>query len=166
MSLTKVNCVPLLIFFVPVVEPAVVGTRYWRFPEAGILIQYPRLEWLGWNESITLCIVGIADASVVLTEWRSTVGVNTARGVVGSALAHLTSEVAIPLLPVDAVFAFVLACDDFGDGIVAVEKCVVCHCFSYAAVNEIVPVPAVNEVTLKVPSVDVLKVSPVPPWIV
>ncbi len=88
---------------------------------------------------------------------------DTARGVVGSALADLTSELAIPLFPVDAVFAFVLARDDFGDGVVAVEECVVCHLLLPYSVNEIVPVPAVNEVTLKAPLVDVLKVSPVPP---
>jgi len=95
--------------------------------------------------------------------------VDTARGVVGGALADLTSELAIPLFPVDAVFAFVLACDDFGDGVISVEESVMTHfdyLLSYAAVNEIVPVPAVNEVTLKAPSVDVLKVSPVPPPIV
>lgn len=90
---------------------------------------------------------------------------DTAGGVVGSALADLTSELAIPLFPVDAVLSLVLAYDDFGDGVVAVEECVVCHWFSYAAVNEIVPVPAVNEVILLEPEVDVEKVRPVPPEI-
>jgi hypothetical protein len=36
----------------------------------------------------------------------------------------------------------------------------------YAAVNEIVPVPAVNEVILSEPEVDVVKVKPEPPSMV
>lgn len=41
--------------------------------------------------------------------------------------APLVSKVAVILFPVDAEFIFVASCNHFGDDVVVVEECVMCH---------------------------------------
>lgn len=104
-------------------------------------------------------VVAVTDSGVVLAVRRAAAAMDTTLCVVAGALANLATEVAVMLLPV-GVLVFILADNDFGNNVVGVKESVVSH--GYANANSMLPVPAVNVVTLSLPIVEVEKVKPPP----
>jgi hypothetical protein len=83
----------------------------------------------------------------------------TAKRVVTSTLARLSTKLTVPLLPINPVFTFVFTGDYFCDNVIRIKKCVMCHFYA----QDTLPVPAVMVVVLNPPAGDpVVPVSPPP----
>jgi len=120
---------PRSCWFVPVIDLTIRRHWRWSIPQASRFVQRPRREWLWRDECVAGCVVGKANASVILAE-----------PIRSRTLANLPAKLTVPLFPIGIFRTLVFAGNNFRYNIVFIKESVIVH--DYYQV--IVPVPAVK----------------------